>query len=205
MTDKIKIFAAILLMFVVFAIGFILIGVMLGYGHGCPQCPEITADTVAAIDSTVTGGTAVRPNADSLISVDSVPYPVPYPVYISGDTVVEHDTVVVFLPYEHRLYELPGKLKVWYSGVDPRVDSTMVYNHTTTITNTVTQTAYKMPRLTAELGAGAMYCYKTINPYLLGEIHYNAPKTTFAAFGAIDHQGRWGAGVNVTYRMNIIK
>ena len=55
MTDKIKIFAAILLMFVVFAIGFILIGVMLGYGHGCPQCPEITADTVASIDSTVTG------------------------------------------------------------------------------------------------------------------------------------------------------
>lgn len=188
------------------------IGGCMGHRNGlkqCPQCPQITADTLAAIDSTVTGGTAVRPDADSLISVDSKPVPVPLPVYIPGDTdtIVEHDTVVVYLPYEHRLYEVPGKLKVWYSGIDPCVDSTMVYDHTTTITNTVDhfREVTKMPRLTANLGAGAMYCEKSINPYLVGEIRYNATKTTFAAFGAVDHMGRWGAGLNVTYRINIIK
>ena len=203
MTDKIKIFAAILLMFVVFAIGFILIGVMLGYGHGCPQCPEITADTVAAIDSTVTGGTAARPDADSLMFVDSVPYPVPFPVYLPADTV--RDTIYVYLPVEHRHFGITDTLDVWYSGTNPRIDSTRVYLHTTTITNTVNRDVFKMPRLTANVGAGAFYLDKSVNPYLLGEIRWNQPKTTFSAFGAIDHNGRWGAGVNVSYRIDLIK
>ncbi len=203
MTDKIKIFAAALFMFGVFAIGFTLIGVMLGYGHGCPQFPEITADTVAAIDSTVLGGTEARPDADSLMFVDSVPYPVPVPVYLPGDTV--HDTIYVYLPVEHRHFGITDTLDVWYSGIDPRIDSIRVYLHTTVVTNTVEHEVFKMRRFTANLGAGAMYCDKAVIPYLLGEMRYNAPKTTFAAFGAIDHTGRWGAGLNVTYRINLIK
>lgn len=201
MTDKIKIFAAALFMFGVFAIGFMLLGGMIGYGRGCPQCPEITADTVAAIDSTVMGGTEARPDADSLMFVDSVPYPVP--VYLPGDTV--HDTIYIYLPVEHRHFGIPDTLDVWYSGTNPRIDSTRVYVRTNTITVDHFHDLTKMPRLTANLGAGAMYCDKSVNPYLLGEIRYNAPKTTFAAFGAIDHTGRWGAGVNVTYRINLIK
>ena len=203
MTGKIKIFAAALMVLLVFAIGFTLIGVMLGYGHGCPQCLEITADTVAAIDSTVMGGTEARPDADSLMFADSVPYLVPFPVYLPGDTV--HDTIYVYLPVEHRHFGITDTLDVWYSGTNPRIDSTRVYFHTTVVTNTVEHNVFKIPRLTAELGAGAMYCDKAVNPYLLGEIRYNAPKTTFAAFGAIDYQGRCGAGLNVTYRINLIK
>lgn len=199
MNDKIKIFFAALLLFGVFAIGFILIGVMLGQGHGCPQCPEITADTVAAIDSTVTGGTEARPDADSLMFVDSVPYPVP--VYQPADTV--RDTIYVYLPVEHRHFGIPDTLDVWYSGTNPRIDSTRVYLRSTTITNTVNRDVFKMPRLTADVGAGAFYHDKAINPYLLGEIRYNAPKTTFAAFGAIDHTGRWGAGLELTYRFTL--
>ena len=204
MTDKIKIFFAALLLFGVFAIGFMLLGVLIAYGHGCPQCPEITADTVAAIDSTVMGGTAVRPDADSLISVDSEPYPVPYPVYLPSDTVREHDTVYIILPYEHRLYEIPDTLKVWYSGIDPSVDSVMVYSQTYTITNTVNRDVFKMPRLTANVGAGAFYLDKSVNPYLVGQLRYNAAKTTFAAYGAIDHTGRWWAGLELTYRFTLL-
>ena len=203
MTDKIKIFGALLLMFMVFAIGFVLIGVMLGYGHGCPECPQITADTVAAIDSTVTGGTAVRPDADSLISVDSVPYPVPVPVYLPADTV--RDTIYVYLPIEHRHFGITDTLDVWYSGTNPRIDSTRVYLHTTTITNTVNRDVFKMPRLTANVGAGAFYHDKAINPYLVGQLRYNAQKTTFAAYGAIDHTGRWWAGLDVCCRLTLIK
>ena len=206
MTDKIKIFGFFFLMATAFVFVAGLLGGIIGYNKGkasCPQCPQITADTVAAIDSTVTGGTAVRPDADSLISVDSVPYPVPYPVYLPGDTV--HDTIYVYLPVEHRLYEIPDTLKVWYSGVDPRIDSTMVYVRSTTITVDHFIAINKMPRLTAELGAGAMYLDKSVNPYLLGELRWNQPKTTFAAFGAIDQTGRWGAGLNVSYRMYLIK
>ena len=211
MSDKTNGFDLVLLVAIIAIIAAITGGII-GYNRGkasCPECPQVETDTITSIDSTITGGTADRPDADSLISVDSKPVPVPLPVYIPGDTdtIVEHDTVVVYLPYEHRLYEVPGKLKVWYSGIDPCVDSTIVYDHTTTITNTVDhfREVTKMPRLTANLGAGAMYCEKSINPYLVGEIRYNATKTTFAAFGAIDHQGRWSAGLNVTYRINIIK
>ena len=104
----------------------------------CPQCPEIIADTVAAIDSAVMGGTAVRPEADTLIRSDSVPYPVPYPVYLPGDTICEYDTVFVYLPYDHRIFSIPDTLDVWYSGIDPCIDSAKVYSHTITVTNTVT-------------------------------------------------------------------
>lgn len=203
MTDKIKILAAALLMFAVCAIGFMLLGVMIGYGHGCPECPQMTADTVAAIDSTVTGGTAARPDDDSLMLVDSVPYPVPFPVYLPGDTV--HDTVVVWLPREHRLFCIPDTLAVWYSGIDPRIDSTKVYHHSAVVTNTIYRTSYKMPRLTANVGAGAMYRPEVINPYLLGELRYNAPKTTITVFGAIEHTGQWGVGAELTYRFTLVE
>lgn len=202
MTDKIKIFFAVLLMFGVFAIGFMLLGGLIAYGHGCPECQQITADTVAAIDSTVTGGTVARPDADSLMFVDSVPYPVPFPVYLPADTV--RDTIYVYLPVEHRHFRIPDTIDVWYSGTNPRIDSTRVYVRNTVITNTVERDVFKMPRLTANVGAGAFYHDKTINPYLVGELRYNATKTTFAAYGAIDHTGRWGAGLNLTYRFTLI-
>ncbi len=187
----------------------VLLGWIVGYNKGkasCPECFQIATDTTISIDSTITGGTAERPDADSLIKADSVSFPVHKPSYLHGDTVyLPGDTVYVWMQYEHRLYEIPGQLKVWYSGIDPCIDSTMVYDRTKTITNYVLQTDYKMPRLTLDLGAGALYCDKGINPYLLGELRYNAKKTTFAAFGAIDHTGRWGAGINITYRINMIK
>ena len=197
MTDKIKTFAFCLLIFAVFALGFMLLGGKIGYDKGRASCPQCHADTIVVerIDTVTLVG-----KIDTLTRIVWKPYPVT--VY---DTVTVNDTTYIVLPYEHRLYEVPDTLKVWYSGVDPCIDSTMVYVRHTVITNTVTKIEYKMPRLTAELGAGAFYLDKSVNPYLLGEIRWNQPKTTFAAYGAIDHQGRWGAGVNVTYRIDLIK
>jgi len=169
--------------------------------------PVADTITITKIDSVGIQGTAVRPDADSLIRIDSVPYPVPYPVpqYVDGDTIVVHDTIVVYLTREHRLFSVEDTLDVWYSGIDPKIDSINLYYHHTTEIIKQPYEVVKMPRLTADIGVAAFYYDKSINPFLVGEMRYNAPKTTFSAFGGIDHQGRWGAGASVTYRINIIK
>lgn len=194
MSDKTNSFDLVLLVAVIAIIAAITGGII-GYNRGKASCPECNGETIVVehIDTV----TLVGPR-DTLTRIVWKPYPV-------HDTVNIGDTTYLMLPYEHRHYSSPDTLDVWYSGVDPRIDSTRVYVRNTTITNTVCQTDYKMPRLTANLGAGALYIDKGFNPYLIGEIRYNATKTTFAAFGAVDHTGRWGAGLNVTYRINIIK
>lgn len=194
MSDKTKRFDLVLLVAVIAIIAAITGGII-GYNNGKASCPECNGETIVVerIDTV----TLVGPR-DTLTRIVWKPYPV-------HDTVNIGDTTFLMLPYEHRHYSSPDTLDVWYSGVDPRIDSTRVYVRNTTITNTVYQTDYKMPRLTLDLGAGALYFDKGINPYLLGELRYNAKKTTFAAFGAIDHTGRWGAGINITYQINLIK
>lgn len=183
------------------------IGGLMGYDKGkrsCPECPGVSVDTTVTIDSADYPGTAVRPDADSLIFVDSAPYPVPNPQF---DTIVEHDTTIIYvnLPYEHRLFEMDDTLKLWYSGVDPRIDSIKIYMRNSVVTNNVIRTESRMPRLTVELGAGALYTEKAVEPYLVGKVSYNARKTTFSGFGVIDNKGVWGAGVNVTYRFSVVK
>lgn len=124
-------------------------------------------------------------------------------------TVVEVDTVVdsvrVTLPFERHFAKLEDVADVWYSGYEARIDSAVVYKHHTTEIVKQPYEVAKMPRLMLGLGVAAFYCDKRINPFLVGEMRYNAPKTTFTAFGGIDHEGRWGAGVGVTYRINLIK
>lgn len=132
----------------------------------------------------------------------------PYPVAVHDTTfVIRHttDSIFITLPYEHRHLHRPDTLDVWYSGVDARIDSAKVYDHhTTKIINHIAEVS-KMPRLTAGVGVGAMYAEKRVNPYLFGEIRYNAQKTTFTAFGGINHEGKWGAGGSVSYRFDIIR
>jgi hypothetical protein len=111
----------------------------------------------------------------------------------------------VTLPYEHRYYGVTDTVEVWYSGVDPTLDSVRVYAHHTTEIIRQPYEVAKMPRLTLDFGAAAFYSESRINPCLVGEMRYNAKKTTFSAYGAVNHEGKWGAGVGVTYRMNLIK
>ena len=205
MEEKIKILGLAILccglmMFVSFCGGWHLRG---------KQIAPPVADTtiIVTTDSTAIQGTAVRPDADSLIRIDSVPYPVPYPVpqYVDGETIVVHDTIDVYLTREHRLFSLEDTLDVWYSGIDPRIDSAIVYGHHTTEIIRQPYEVAKMPRLTLDLGAAAFYTDNSINPFLVGEMRYNAKKTTWSVYGAVNHEGKWGAGVGVSYRFDIIK
>lgn len=197
MSDKVKIFAFCIAVFSLTAVAFMGFGGLIGYQRGVAKCKtNVVTDTIVKTDTV----TLVEPRVDTLIRIVDRLHPVAV-----HDTIVRGDTIYAYLPYEYRLYEIPDTVKVWYSGIESCVDSVKVYNHTTTITNTIVNTEYKMPRLTADIGAGALYSGNNVNPYLVGEVRYNTKKTTWGAFGAINHEGRWCAGGNVTYRFNILK
>lgn len=195
MSDKFKTFAFYLCMATAFIFVAGLLGGFIGYDKGRASCQtEIVTDTVYVTDTVTI----------HQFSYDTVTKVVQVPFYVrTTDTLV--DSVWVELPMEWHLASVKDTADVWYHGVMAEVDSMRFYYRERVVTNTIVQTDWKTPRLTLDLGAGAMYCDKAVNPYLVGELRYNRPKTTFAAFGAIDHTGRWGAGLNVTYRINIIK
>lgn len=192
MTEKIK----ILLLAVLLAMGLMLASFLAGWKIRGEKMQPPIADTIRI--ERVDTVTLVEPRVDTLIRFVNRLYPV-------TDTVWRNDTMYVQLPYEHRYYGVTDTVEVWYSGVDPTLDSVRVYEHHTTEIIRQPYEVAKMPRLTLDLGAAAFYSDKSINPCLFGEMRYNAAKTTFSAYGAIDHQGRWAAGGSVTYRMNLIK
>ena len=139
----------------------------------------------------------------------------PYPVAVHDTTlIVRHttDSIFISLPYQYRYYGKPDTLDVWYSGVDARIDSARVYmRHTTEIIRQPYEVA-RMPRLTLDLGAGAAYNAELgmrnveyVKAYGLAKLSLNMPHTTFSAFGAIDTKGEWGVGLNVSYRLNLVK
>lgn len=132
----------------------------------------------------------------------------PYPVAIHDTTwIIRHttDSIFISLPYQYRHLSKPDTLDVWYSGVDPRIDSAVVYmRHTTEIIKQPYEVA-RMPRVTLDVGCGAFYAENNVNPYLLGEMRYNAQKTSWQVYGAVNHEGRWGVGAGVSYRFNIIR
>lgn len=132
----------------------------------------------------------------------------PYPVAVHDTTFVTRhttDSVFISLPYQYRHLSKPDTLDVWYSGVDPRIDSAVVYmRHTTEIIKQPYEVA-RMPRVTLDVGCGAFYAENNVNPYLLGEMRYNAQKTSWQVYGAVNHEGRWGVGAGVSYRFNIIR
>lgn len=163
-----------------------------------PQVPPVPDTTWFTLTDTVT---LVGPR-DSLTRIVWKPYPVHDTTFIVHDTAT--DSIFVKLPYEHRHLHCPDTLDVWYSGVDTHIDSAMVYVYNTTeIINHYTEIK-KTPRLTADVGVGASYQHKRVNTYLFGEVRYNAPRTTFGTFAAIDPTGQWCAGASVSYRLNVV-
>ena len=125
------------------------------------------------------------------------------PVYIR-DTDTIREPVTVPLPFEQHFARIGEVADVWFSGYDAKIDSAVAYeHHTTEIVNHIRDVT-KMPRLIAGVGCGAMYAEKRVNAYLFGEIRYNAKKTTFGTFAAIDQTGRWCAGATVSYRIDIL-
>lgn len=197
MTEKIKILALALLL----AAGLLLGGFAAGWKIRGKKMSSMVADTIRI--EKVDTVTLVEPR-DTLTRIVWKPYP----VAVHDTTLIHHhttDSIWISLPYEHRYMAKEDTLEVWYSGIDPKIDSAKVYMHHTTEIIKQPYEVAKIPRLTAEIGAAAFYSDKSINPCLVGEMRYNATKTTWSAYGAIDPQARWAAGVGVTYRLNLIK
>ena len=198
MTDKIKILALALLL----AAGLMLASFFAGWSLRGRQQESIQSDTITIMK--VDTVTLVEPMVDTLIRyVDRL-----YPVAVHDTTLIHHhttDSIWISLPYEHRYMAKEDTLEVWYSGIDPKIDSAKVYMHHTTEIIKQPYEVAKMPRLTAEIGAAAFYQDKSINPYLVGEMRYNAPKSTFSTFAAIDQNGRWCVGGEACWRLTIIE
>ena len=126
------------------------------------------------------------------------------PVYIvDTDTIFE--PVMVPIPIEHHFARIGEVADVWFSGYQARIDSAVAYEHHTTEIVNHPIGVNKMPRLTAGFGCGAMYREKRVNAYLVGEMRYNAPKSTFSTFAAIDQNGRWCVGGEACWRLTIIE
>ena len=193
MTEKIK----ILLLAMLLAMGLMLASFMAGWKIRGEKMQPIVNDTIRI--ERVDTVTLVGNKVDTLICYVNRPYPVAV-----TDTIWHNDTMFVQLPYEHRHLHRPDTLDVWYSGVDARIDSATVYYHHTTELIRQPYEVPKMPRLTAGVGCGAIYQEKRVNAYLFGEMRYNAPKTTFGTFAAIDPTGQWCAGATVSYRIDLL-
>lgn len=183
------------------AAGLLLGGFAAGWKIRGEKMPYLVADTIRI--EKVDTVTLVEPR-DTLARIVWKPYP----VAVHDTTLIHHhttDSIWISLPYEHRYMAKEDTLEVWYSGIDPKIDSAKVYMHHTTEIIKQPYEVARMPRLTLGVGAAAFYSDKRVNPCFVGEMRYNAAKTTWSAYGAIDPQARWAAGVSVTYRMNIIK
>lgn len=196
MTEKIKILALALLL----AAGLMLASFFAGWKIRGEKIQMPVADTV--VIHTVDTLTVTERIRDTVTKTYYKTIQVPFHV-VEVDTVV--DSVRVTLPYERHFASLDSVADVWYSGYDAKIDSAVVYKHHTTEIVNHFRDVTKMPRLTFDIGAAAFYSDKSINPCLVGEMRYNAAKTTWSAYGAIDPHARWAAGVSVTYRLNLIK
>lgn len=196
MTEKIKILALAILL----AAGLMLASFFAGWKiRGEKIQPPMTDTVVIHTVDTLTVTDRIR---DTVTKTYYKTIQVPLHV-VEVDTVV--DSVRVTLPYERHFASLEDVADVWYSGYDAKIDSAVVYKHHTTEIVNHFRDVTKMPRLTLDVGAAAFYTDKSINPCLVGEMRYNAPRTTWSAYGAVNHEGKWGVGVGVTYRLNLIK
>lgn len=126
------------------------------------------------------------------------------PVYIR-DTDTIREPMMVPLLYEQHFARIGKVADVWFSGYDARIDSAVAYEHHTTELIRQPYEVPKMPRLTAGFGCGAFYQEKRVKAYLFGEMRYNAQKSTFSTFAAIDQNGRWCVGGEACWRLTIIK
>lgn len=118
------------------------------------------------------------------------------------------DSANVTLPFEQHHATLEDVADIWFSGYQTKIDSAKIYRHHTTEIIKQPYEVTKMPVLSLNVGVGALYHEGQVHPYIYGKIPANFPKfpnTEFSVYGAIDHEGRWGAGVGISYRFNLIK
>ena len=74
----------------------------------------------------------------------------------SVETAYLHDTTVVYLPREEKFYsEADGRLRLWISGYEPKLDRYELDEVTNTVTNTV---KVKPPRWSISINGGYGVC-----------------------------------------------
>lgn len=127
--------------------------------------------------------TLVEVKVDTLISFVNRLYPV-----IVHDTVNVGDTIFVPMPYEHKIYSVPDTLDVWYSGVDPKIDSTRIYIKNTTEIHTIRIKDERLNFLAVDVGlqdAAVTYIrdFKIISAGISAGYTYNGQPTARAVVG----------------------
>lgn len=207
MKDTLKRILAFLIAALLLIIVSFLLGGRIGYNYGkatCVELPQPDTTTTVSIDSLAIQGTAVRPDADSLIRTDSIPYPVPYPVYLPGDTV--HDTIFVYLPYEHRLFRIQDTIDIWYSGIKPKIDSVLFYAyHTTNIINQPYKiTEVKRPLLTLDIGIGN-HQWQQLDPYVFARATVAAGNWKIEPYAGYAYSKQAMFGVSISRSFVLVK
>lgn len=133
------------------------IGFLLGFIGGYNVAVHQQKNTVVVRD-TITKVVTVYKDFPKPVKTASVGF-VPIPAYrFLTDTVTQeiatvmHDTDTIYLPRESKYYEEEGgSLRMWVSGVDPRLDRYELDTRETVVTNTITKSA---PRWSIGLQAG---------------------------------------------------
>lgn len=143
------------------------------YAESRPQ--EVVRDTVTKV--VTLWKEAPQPAKTSLFGY------VPVPAYkFISDTVesvktaeiVRHDTTVVYLPREQKYYEEnEGRLRLWVSGYDPRLDRWELDERQTTITQTVVPRRRWGLGITAGYGAAAVGGSVQLAPFVGVGVSYN--------------------------------
>lgn len=189
----------VILVAIAAALGMLVGAFLVGYHVRDAQLQPPVADTVTI----VTRDTTFLPSPPDTVT-NTREIPVPVPSYIK-DTDTIHDTITVILPFEQHHARLGEVADVWYSGYRAQIDSALLYEtHTTQIIREPYIKEHS-PQLTFDLGVGGLYNEKRVNPYMFGEMRIAAPKTTWTVYGGITHEGRWGAGAAVSYRITIMQ
>ena len=122
---------------ILIAIGSFLGGVQYGY-HKAVSGIEMQTDTVIKVVTVYKD--FPEPQKTVLNGYVSVPkYKFLTDTLFAVDTAFLHDTTVVYLPREHQYYEEDeGRLRIWVSGYEPRLDRYELDRVETIVTKTVT-------------------------------------------------------------------
>lgn len=174
-TEKIKIMNYLCIRRIVGIVAAVVIGALCFAAGRCsapmPE-PEVVRDTI------IKAVAVPSPRAESVRPVRPQLFAVPV-----TETRTERDTVFVILERTQAKYDSAGVYTAYVSGVDPRLDSLTIYDHTITEVVTVWEPA-KVWRHNVGIGAAAMIAKQ---PAIAPEVYYR-----YSA-------GRWGLKAAVQY------
>ena len=116
------------------------------------------------------------------------------------DTTTITDSVWVELPYEHHCADIPEQATIWYSGIDPTIDSLRVYQRTITEIVNRDVVRYKVPRITLDVGIGNEE-WMSFDPYLFASVDVKIGNYKVQPYAAVtwSHRPFFGARVSRSF------